>query len=87
MNGVGNEDEGSQIQRPSSGRSDIWLSRAFWVTEFLSAFIGTVTVGMLLSEPDFASMLFGAVGGVAVGAVFFSVVAGVIRLLFESRKP
>jgi hypothetical protein len=87
MNGVGNQDEGSQIQRPSSGRDDIWLSRAFWVTGILSGFIGALTVGMLLGEPDFAIMLFGAVGGIMVGAVFFFVVAGVIRLLFESRKP
>jgi hypothetical protein len=87
MNGVGNQDEGSQIQRPSSGRGDIWLSRAFWVTGILSGFIGALTVGMLRGEPDFAIMLFGAVGGIMVGAVFFFVVAGVIRLLFESRKP
>jgi hypothetical protein len=38
-------------------------------------------VGMLLGEPD-VLMLFGAVGGVMVGAVFYAVVAGVIRLLF-----
>ena len=87
MNVVGNGNEGSQIQRPTSGRGDIWLSRAFWVTGILGGFIGAVTVGMLLGEPDFVTMLFGAVGGIAVGAVFFFVVAGVIRLLFESRKP
>ena len=38
-------------------------------------------VGVLLGEPD-VLMLFGAVGGVMVGAVFYFVVAGVIRLLF-----
>jgi hypothetical protein len=31
-------------------------------------------------------MLFGAVGGVMVGAVFFFVVTGVIRLLFRHRE-
>jgi hypothetical protein len=41
-------------------------------------------VGMLLGEPD-VLMLFGAVGGVMVGAVFYAVVAGVIRLLFGRR--
>ena len=41
---------------------------------------------MLLGEPDFVIMLFGAVGGVMVGAVFFFVATGVIRLLFESEK-
>jgi hypothetical protein len=42
---------------------------------------------MLLGEPDLVIMLFGAVGGVMVGAVFFVAVAGVIRLLFDSEKP
>jgi len=64
---------------------DIWLSRGFSVTCILSAFIGAVTVGMLLGEPNFAIMLFGAVGGLAVGAVFYVVVASVIRLLFGRR--
>jgi len=68
-----------------SERGDIWQSRAFLVTCILSAFIGAVTVGMLLSEPDFAIMLFGAVGGLMVGAVFYVVVAGVIRFLFGRR--
>jgi uncharacterized MnhB-related membrane protein len=36
----------------------------------LSAFIGAVVVGMLLGEPD-VLILFGAVGGVMVGAVFY----------------
>jgi hypothetical protein len=53
-----------------SERGDIWLSRGFSVTCILSAFIGAVTVGMLLGEPDFVIMLFGAVGGMIVGAVF-----------------
>ena len=65
-----------------SERGDIWLSRGFSVTCIVSAFIGAATVGMLLDEPDLIIMLFGAVGGVMVGAVFFVVVAGVIRLLF-----
>jgi hypothetical protein len=69
-----------------SERGDIWLSRGFSVTCILSAFICAVTVGMLVGEPDLVIMLFGAVGGVMVGAVFF-VVAGVIRLLFDSEKP
>jgi hypothetical protein len=56
-------------------------SRGFSVTCILSASIGALTVGMLLGEPDIL-ILFGAVGGVAVGAVFYFVVAGVIRLLF-----
>ena len=68
-----------------SERGDIWPSRGFSVTCILSAFIGAVTVGMLLGEPNFAIMLFGAVGGVAVGAVFYFIVAGVIRLLFGRR--
>jgi len=66
-----------------SERGDIWLSRGFSVTCILSAFIGAVAVGMLLSQPDFAIMLFGAVGGLMVGAVFYVVVTGVIRLLFR----
>jgi hypothetical protein len=64
-----------------SERGDIWLSRCFSLTCILSAFIGAATVGMLFGEPD-VLMLFGAVGGVMVGAVFYFVVAGVIRLLF-----
>jgi hypothetical protein len=68
-----------------SERGDIWLSRGFSVTCILSGFIGAVTVGMLLGEPNFAIMLFGAVGGLAVGAVFYVVVASVIRLLFGRR--
>jgi hypothetical protein len=68
-----------------SERGDIWLSRGFSVTCIPSAFIGAVTVGMLLGEPNFAIMLFGAVGGLAVGAVFYVVVASVIRLLFGRR--
>jgi hypothetical protein len=64
-----------------SERGDIWHSRSFQVTCILSGFIGAVTVGMLLGEPD-VLMLFGAVGGVMVGAVFYAVVAGAIRLLF-----
>jgi hypothetical protein len=87
MNGVGNEDEGSQIQRRSSGRGDIWLSRGFSATCIVSGFIGAVTVGMLLGEPDFVIMLFGAVGGVMVGAAFFFVATAIIRLLFDSEKP
>jgi hypothetical protein len=46
-----------------SERGEIWLSRGFSVTCILSAFIGAVTVGMLLGEPDLVIMLFGAVGG------------------------
>jgi hypothetical protein len=68
-----------------SERGDIWLSRGFSVTCILSAFIGAVTVGMLLGEPDFVIMLFGAVGGLMVGAVFYVVVTSVIRLLFGRR--
>ncbi len=64
-----------------SERGDIWLSRCFSLTCILSAFIGAATVRMLLGEPD-VLMLFGAVGGVMVGAVFYFVVAGVIRRLF-----
>jgi len=64
-----------------SERGDIWLSRGFSVTCIVSAFIGALMVGMLLGEPDIL-MLFGAVGGVMVGAVFYFVVAGIIRLLF-----
>jgi hypothetical protein len=64
-----------------SARGDIWLSRGFSVTCILSAFIGALMAGMLLGEPD-VLMLFGALGGVMVGAVFYFVVAGVIRLLF-----
>ena len=64
-----------------SERGDIWLSRGFSITCIVSAFIGALMVGMLLGEPD-VLMLFGAVGGVMVGAVFYFVVAGVIRLLF-----
>jgi hypothetical protein len=60
-----------------SERGDIWLSRGFSVTCILSAFIGALMVGMLLGEPD-VLMLFGAVGGVMVGAVFYFVVAGVM---------
>ena len=56
--------------------------REFSVTCIVSAFIGAATVGMLVGEPDFIIMLFGAVGGVMVGAVFYAVVAGVIRRLF-----
>ena len=67
-----------------SERGDIWLSRGFSVTCILSAFIGALMVGMLLGEPD-VLMLFGAVGGVVVGAVFYFVVTGVIRLLFGRR--
>jgi len=52
----------------------------------LSAFIGALMVGMLLGEPDLIIMLFGAVGGVMVGAGFFFVVTGVIRLLFRQRE-
>ena len=66
-----------------SERGEIWLSRGFSVTCILSGFIGAVTVGMLLGEPDFVIMLFGAVGGLMVGAVFYVVVTGVIRLLFR----
>jgi hypothetical protein len=69
-----------------SERGDIWLSRGFSVTCILSAFIGALMVGMLLGEPDLIIMLFGAVGGVMVGAVFFFVVTGVIRLLFRHRE-
>ena len=69
-----------------SERGDIWLSRSFSVTCILSAFIGAVTVGMLLGEPDLVIMLFGAVGGVMVGAVFFVAVAGVIRLCLTARN-
>jgi hypothetical protein len=69
-----------------SERGDIWLSRSFSVTCILSVFIGAVTVGMLSGEPD-VSMLFGAVGGAMVGAVFFFVIAGVIRLLFDRENP
>ena len=65
-------------------KGDIWLSRAFSVTCIFSAFIGALMVGMLLGEPD-VLMLFGVVGGVMVGAVFYFVVAGVIRLLFGRR--
>ena len=68
-----------------SERGDIWPSRGFSVTCILSAFIGAVTVGMLLGEPDFVIMLFGAVGGLMVGAVFYVVVTSVIRLLFGRR--
>jgi hypothetical protein len=68
-----------------SERGEIWLSRGFSVTCILSGFIGAVTVGMLLGEPDFVIMLFGAVGGLMVGAVFYVVVASVIRLLFGRR--
>jgi len=64
-----------------SERGDIWQSRGFSVVCILSAFIGALMVGMLLGEPD-VLMLFGAVGGVMVGAVFYAVVAGVIRRLF-----
>jgi len=67
-----------------SERGDIWASRGFWVTCIVSAFIGALMVGMLLGEPD-VLMLFGAVGGVMVGAVFYVVVASVIRLLFGRR--
>jgi hypothetical protein len=64
-----------------SERGDTWLSRGFSVTCILSAFIGAVMVGMLLGEPD-VLILFGAVGGVMVGAVFYFVAVGVIRRLF-----
>jgi hypothetical protein len=67
-----------------SERGDIWQSRVLSVTCILSAFIGALMVGMLLGEPD-VLMLFGAVGGVAVGAVFYIVVVGIIRLLFGRR--
>jgi len=70
-----------QMQQHMSERGDIWLSRGFSVTCILSAFIGALTVGMLLGEPD-VLMLFGAVGGVMVGAALYFVVAGVTRLLF-----
>jgi hypothetical protein len=69
-----------------SERGDIWVSRGFSVTCILGAFIGAVTVGILCGEPD-VSMLFGAVGGAMVGAVFFFVIAGVIRLPFDREKP
>jgi hypothetical protein len=72
---------GAATQQTMSERGDIWLSRGFSVTCILSAFIGALMVGMLLGEPD-VLMLFGAVGGVMVGAVFYFVVAGVIRRLF-----
>jgi len=55
-----------------SERGDIWLFRGFSVTCILSAFVGALTVGMLLGEPD-VLMLFGAVGGVMVGAVLYVV--------------
>ena len=64
-----------------SEKGDVWLSRAFSVTCILSAFIGALMVGMLLGEPD-VLMLFGAVGGVMVGAGFYFLVARLIRLLF-----
>jgi hypothetical protein len=64
-----------------SERGDIWQSRGFSVTCILGAFIGALIAGMLLGEPDIL-MLFGAVGGVMVGAVFYLVVAAVIRFLF-----
>jgi hypothetical protein len=66
-----------------SDGGDIWLSRGFSVTCILSAFIGAVVVGMLLGEPD-VLILFGAVGGVMVGAVFYVVAVGVIRVCFDS---
>src|SRR5262249_1063571 len=47
-------------------RGDIWHSRSFQVICILSGFIGAVTVGMLLGEPD-VLMLFGAVGGPTLG--------------------
>ena len=52
-----------------SERDDIWLSRGFSLTSILSTFIGALMVWMLLGEPDLVIMLFGAVGGVMVGAV------------------
>jgi len=64
-------------------RGDIWLSQGFSITCILSAFIGALMVGMLLGEAD-VLMLFGAVNGVMVGAVFYFVVAGVIRLLLNA---
>jgi hypothetical protein len=42
-----------------SERGDIWLSRGFSVTCILSGFIGAVTVGMLLGEPNFAILTTG----------------------------
>ena len=42
-------------------------------------------VGMLLGEPD-VLILFGALGGVMVGAVFYVVAVGVIRRLFWQRR-
>jgi hypothetical protein len=68
-----------------SDGGDIWLSRGFSVTCILSAFIGAVMVGMLLGEPDVLT-LFGALGGVMVGAVFYVVAVGVIRRLFWQRR-
>ena len=68
-----------------SDGGDIWLSRGFSVTSILSAFIGAVMVGMLLGEPD-VLILFGALGGVMVGAVFYVVAVGVIRRLFWQRR-
>ena len=44
-----------------SERGDVWLSGGFSVTCIVSAFIGALTVGMLLGEPDVLT-LFGAVG-------------------------
>jgi hypothetical protein len=69
-----------------SERGDIWLSRGFSLTCVLSALIGALMVGMLLGEPD-VLMLFGAVGGVMVGAVFYFVVAGVSRPAQIGLKP
>jgi hypothetical protein len=69
-----------------SARGNIWLSRGFSVTCILSAFIGALMVGVLLGQPD-VLMLFGAVGGVMVGAAFYFIVASVIHSLFDSKKP
>jgi ABC-type uncharacterized transport system permease subunit len=69
-----------------SERGDIWVTRGNSVTCILGAIIGTVTDAMLSGEPD-VSMLFGAFGGAMVCAVFFFVIAGVIRLLFDRETP
>ena len=58
-----------------SERGDIWLSRGFSVTCILSAFIGALTVGILLGEPDLAPDTPGAVGpaaGKEAGADFYA---------------
>jgi uncharacterized membrane protein len=48
---------------------------------------GDIWVSRGFSVTCILGAFIGAVGGAMVGAVFFFVIAGVIRLLFDREKP